>query len=103
MHVIPGGGTGIGRALALSLACDGHDVLVAGRRAAPLEAVAQEGTTADGETITAVACDLSTPQGARALAERAGTNFDSLVHCAGGNPAIGRPESATLYSCRSVL
>jgi 7-alpha-hydroxysteroid dehydrogenase len=40
--VVTGGGTGIGRAIALGLADAGADVAVAGRRAAPLEQVVDE-------------------------------------------------------------
>ncbi|WP_152360334.1 SDR family NAD(P)-dependent oxidoreductase [Microlunatus speluncae] len=92
MHVVTGGGTGIGRAIALSLSQDGQRVLIAGRRAAPLEAVVEQGAG----RIEAVACDLSVPAGARILAARLSGVVEGLVHCAGGNPAIGRPEPRTL-------
>jgi NAD(P)-dependent dehydrogenase (short-subunit alcohol dehydrogenase family) len=39
--LVTGGGTGIGAAIAARLAADGHAVVVTGRRAAPLEAVAR--------------------------------------------------------------
>ena len=40
--VATGGGTGIGRDIALELAKNGADVAVSGRRTAPLEEVAEE-------------------------------------------------------------
>jgi dihydroneopterin aldolase len=40
--IMTGGGTGIGRAAALMLAAEGAHVVVAGRRKAPIEAVAGE-------------------------------------------------------------
>jgi 3-oxoacyl-[acyl-carrier protein] reductase len=92
MYVVTGGGTGIGRAIALSLHRDRQRVLIAGRRAAPLDTVVDQSA---GE-IEAVACDLSTPDGARTLAARVSGRVEGLVHCAGGNPAIGRPEPQSL-------
>jgi NAD(P)-dependent dehydrogenase (short-subunit alcohol dehydrogenase family) len=40
--VITGGGTGLGKSMALLLAQEGGDILVAARRVAPLEEVAAE-------------------------------------------------------------
>ncbi|GAA1216019.1 SDR family NAD(P)-dependent oxidoreductase [Prauserella alba] len=92
MYVVTGGGTGIGRAVALSLHQRGEPVLVAGRRRAPLDDVAGH----SGGAVRTVCCDLSTPEGARTLAAAVDADVDGLVHCAGGNPAIGGPEASTL-------
>ncbi len=92
MYIVTGGGTGIGRAVALSLHRDGQRVIIVGRREAPLEAVVDR----SGGSIEAVACDLSVPAGARTLAARVSGRVEGLVHCAGGNPAIGRPEPQSL-------
>jgi len=56
--VITGGGTGIGRAIALEFAEAGADVVVAGRRLAMLEEVAQE-VKAFGRRCLAVQTDVS--------------------------------------------
>ena len=99
MFIVTGGGTGIGRAVALALHGQGGQVLIAGRRPAPLADVAR----ASGGAITAVPCDSSTPEGARAVAARVTGDVEGLVHCAGGNPAIGRPDPGSLEAEAALL
>ena len=66
--LVTGGGTGIGRSAALALAADGYAVVLAGRRAEPIEAVAAEVAAAGGRAL-AVAGDLAVPDdAARAVA-----------------------------------
>lgn len=57
-----GGGTGIGKAVALALAREGFAVVVAGRRAEPLEHVA-----AEGAQVVPVAADVRDPESVRSL------------------------------------
>jgi meso-butanediol dehydrogenase/(S,S)-butanediol dehydrogenase/diacetyl reductase len=61
--LVTGAGTGIGRATAVRFAEEGYAVALAGRRSAPLEAVAAE-VRSCGAAATAIAGDLSTPEGA---------------------------------------
>jgi 7-alpha-hydroxysteroid dehydrogenase len=67
--VVTGGGTGIGRAMALGLAEAGADVAVAGRRAAPLDAVVAE-ITALGRRGLAVQTDVTVASELDRLAAR---------------------------------
>ena len=46
--IVTGGGTGIGRASALALAGEGYAVVIAGRRAEPLEETVRDGEAAGG-------------------------------------------------------
>jgi NAD(P)-dependent dehydrogenase (short-subunit alcohol dehydrogenase family) len=64
--VVTGGGTGIGRAVALALAGEGWSVAVAGRRPEPLEATAEQGR-ALGARMLAVPADVADPTSVRAL------------------------------------
>jgi NADP-dependent 3-hydroxy acid dehydrogenase YdfG len=64
--IVTGGGTGIGRAVALMLAAEGARVAVVGRRKAPLEAVVAE-IERDKGTAVAKTCDLTKSAEARAL------------------------------------
>jgi NADP-dependent 3-hydroxy acid dehydrogenase YdfG len=56
--LVTGGGSGIGRTTALLFATEGCAVVVAGRRAAPIEETAAE-IVATGGRALAVACDVS--------------------------------------------
>ena len=83
--IMTGGGTGIGRAAALMLAAEGAQVVVAGRRKAPIEAVAGEIQKAGGRAV-ARACDVAKPAEGRALAEWTQAQYgrvDVLVNNAG--------------------
>lgn len=68
--VVTGGGTGIGRAIALGLADAGADVVVAGRRSAPLNDVAAE-ITSRGRRGLAVVTDVTVEEEIQRLAEAA--------------------------------
>ncbi len=86
LAVVTGGGTGLGRSLAQQLASRGMEVLVVGRRAAPL----QETCEAAPQQITAVAADVSSPQGRDAVVAAVGERpVHCLIHNAGVLTPIG--------------
>ena len=58
--VVTGGGSGIGRAVALGLAGQGYSVVVAGRRREPLEETARQGSPS-GTPMLAVTADVGDP------------------------------------------
>ncbi len=85
LALVTGGGTGIGRCTALGLAAEGAQVVVAGRRKAPLDAVVAEIEAAGGRAV-ARACDLEQTAEARALGRWTLATFgrcDVLVNNAG--------------------
>ena len=67
--VVTGGGSGIGRAMALAFADEGMDVAIGDIEAGPAEAVAEE-VRARGRRAIAVACDVADIASVRALAEK---------------------------------
>ncbi|HKW73644.1 MAG TPA: SDR family oxidoreductase [Candidatus Dormibacteraeota bacterium] len=75
--VVTGGGTGIGRAVALGLAETGYSVVVAGRREEPLEATAVEGSKA-GAHMLAIPTDVSDPGSVKAMFARTVQAFGRL-------------------------
>ena len=93
--VVTGGGTGIGRAVALALAGEGYAVVVAGRRIEPLEATAAEGSKL-GARMLAVQTDVADPKSVRALfaqTVKAFGRLDFLFNNAGsGAPSIPLEE-----------
>ncbi|SFD55135.1 SDR family oxidoreductase [Paracidovorax konjaci] len=88
--VITGGGSGIGKAVALALLDAGWNVVLAGRREAQLKAVAEESGV--GLRVLAVPTDVSEPQAVVQLFDLAVQRFgrvDLLFNNAGvGAPAV---------------
>ncbi|WBB66301.1 SDR family oxidoreductase [Micromonospora sp. WMMD812] len=87
LAVVSGGGTGIGAAVARTLAGDGYDVLVVGRRADVLEAAAKRVSDECGraDAVSAVVADLTDPdQLDRVVAAVGGRAVDVVVNNAGG-------------------
>ena len=62
--LVTGAGTGIGRAVALAFLRDGYSVVLVGRRAEPLEAVAEE---SGSEHALVVPTDVASPESVAAL------------------------------------
>ncbi len=85
--IVTGAGTGIGRASALALLCDGFSVVLAGRRMEPLEkTLEQAGETASRAII--VSTDVGDPASARGLFAKTMESFgrlDVLFNNAGTN------------------
>jgi NAD(P)-dependent dehydrogenase (short-subunit alcohol dehydrogenase family) len=103
--VVTGGGTGIGRAVALALAADGYSVVVAGRRRAPLEATAAEGSRL-GARMLSVPTDVSDPTAVRALFAQTVEAFgrlDLLFNNAGSAAPPVPLEEVTFEQWKSVV
>lgn len=75
--VVTGGGSGIGRGLALTWATEGMNVVVADVRSEPAEAVADE-IRAMGQQAEAVQCDVSKPESVEALAAQSYARFGTV-------------------------
>src|SRR5690242_11280230 len=88
--VITGAGTGVGRAVTLTLLGAGYAVVLAGRRREPLEATAAAAKA--GSQTLVVPCDVADRESVRALFARIKESFgrlDLLFNNAGtGAPAI---------------
>jgi 3-oxoacyl-[acyl-carrier protein] reductase len=76
---------GLGKGCALALARDGANLVITARGKDALEATAEEIRKASGVKVTAVAGDITTPEG-RAAALKAAGQVDILVNNAGGPP-----------------
>lgn len=82
VFVITGGGTGMGRDLALRLGDAGHGVVIVGRRYQPL---ADTASAAARGTVETVVADVSTVEGAQALRAAVGERpLSGIVTAAGG-------------------
>jgi citronellol/citronellal dehydrogenase len=94
--VVTGGGTGIGRATARTLARTGARVAICGRRPEPLEAVGSELREA-GHDVLAMPCDVREPEQVGVFLDAVGERFgvvDILVNNAGGQFAAPAEEIA---------
>ncbi|MEZ5842926.1 MAG: SDR family oxidoreductase [Hyphomicrobiaceae bacterium] len=76
---------GLGKGCAVALAREGVDLVICARGAEALEATAAEIRTATGARVTAVACDVTTEDGRKALLA-ACPSPDILINNAGGPP-----------------
>ena len=76
---------GLGKGCALALAREGVEVVVNGRAKDVLEATADEIRRETGVRVTAIACDITTPEGRKAVLD-ACPEPDILVNNAGGPP-----------------
>lgn len=76
--VISGGSRGIGKAIALRLAQDGCDCLLAARREENLQAAAAQIAEATGRQIAICATDLRTAEGCQAVYDSALQTFDHV-------------------------
>jgi NAD(P)-dependent dehydrogenase (short-subunit alcohol dehydrogenase family) len=103
--VVTGGGSGIGRAVALALAGDGYAVVVAGRRKEPLEATAAAGSTR-GARMLSVPTDVGDPESVRALFAKTVEAFgrlDLLFNNAGSGAPPVPLEDLTYEQWKSVV
>ena len=86
--IVSGGGTGIGKSVALSLANEGANVVVCGRRQEPLDQVIESGKDHIGE-IMAFPADVSNEEDVRKLVETTLEVFNHRVDILINNAGIG--------------
>jgi len=90
--IVTGGGTGIGKAVALALLADGYRVVLAGRRKALLDAAVAE-SDAGAQRALAVGTDVRDPASVAALFERTEAAFGRL-DLLFNNAGLGIPSAA---------
>lgn len=102
--IITGGGTGLGRAMALEFASLGAKIVIASRKLENLEKTVKEIQGNGGEAI-AVVCDVRDPESVENLVESAISHFcgiDILVNNAAGN-FISPTEKLSINGWNSVI
>ena len=103
--VVTGGGTGIGKAVALALARDGFAVVISGRRQEPLERVTTEASR-DKLEVVSVQVDVRDPTSVKAMFGRVKELFgrvDLLFNNAGTNARAVPLEELAYEQWRSVI
>jgi len=103
--VVTGGGTGIGKAVALALAGEGFAVVIAGRRREPLESVAAEARAGSLQVVPVVA-DVRDPSAVAAMFVRVKELFgrvDLLFNNAGTNARAVPLEELTYEEWQTVI
>ena len=102
--LVTGAGVGIGRAVALSLAAEGYDVVLAGRRLEPLQNVAAQ--SPKGVTMLPVTADVSDPVQVAALFAMIKAKFGRL-DLVFNNAGVGAPgiplEDLTFEQWKNVV
>jgi NAD(P)-dependent dehydrogenase (short-subunit alcohol dehydrogenase family) len=103
--IVTGGGSGIGRAVALALAGEGYAVVVAGRRPEALERTVEQGRDSGGQLL-AVPTDVTDSNSIRKLFETTKQQFGRL-DVLFNNAGIGAPpvplEDLTLEQWKAVV
>ena len=87
---VTGGGTGIGKAIAMALCASGHVVSVAGRRLEPLQTAVADISAAGGKGLAVAGFDVTDEASVKAGIAQALTLFGDiavLVNCAGEAPS----------------
>ena len=103
--IITGAGSGVGRASALALLCDGYSVAIAGRRPDTLEATLAAAPELRHRAI-AVPTDVGDPQSVRRLFDCAQESFgrlDVLFNNAGSGSPPANLEDLTYEQWQSVV
>jgi citronellol/citronellal dehydrogenase len=103
--LVTGGGTGIGKAIALALAECGAHVAIASRKVDNLAQGSAEIATATGQTPLAAVCDIRDPDAVAAMVARVHDEFgriDVLVNNAGGQ-FPQRAEDFTVKGWNTVI
>jgi NAD(P)-dependent dehydrogenase (short-subunit alcohol dehydrogenase family) len=92
VHVVTGGGSGIGRAVTAMLPKD-DVVLITGRHGDKLQGAADE-LNADGHRVEVAVCDVSRREDVAALASAASSKgkIATVIHAAGISGSMGDPE-----------
>ncbi|MFJ4068930.1 SDR family oxidoreductase [Pseudomonas sp. NPDC089996] len=103
--LVTGAGSGIGRAVALALLEDGFSLVLAGRRAEPLQAVVKQAQAAGGEAI-AVPTDVRDEQSVAQLfatIEEVHGRLDVIFNNAGINAPAVPVDELPLENWRNVI
>ncbi|THA57488.1 SDR family oxidoreductase [Streptomyces sp. A1136] len=91
--LVTGGGTGLGKAIALEFARLGADVVIAGRRPAPLAAACAELDAVPGVgRVTSAVCDIRDPR-------RVADAFDAAAAASGRTPDVLVNNAAANFPC----
>ena len=100
ISIVTGGGTGIGRAIALRLANLGHEVLIIGRRVEVLE----ETRKLNSSSITCLQADVSREKDRQEIYSFVeNRNIEFLVHNAAILGEITKLEKLTLEEWRTIM